>query len=148
MIASVCTYDSEDDNKETVVEPGIVIDQIQPLENDQQVQAVQNLQPLQPEPQLKAGHILDDNIVHNQPIQENQNSPKPLSIPHVGDEILYRKKGNDDWTKAKILSKGGKTSGKNWAYLNIQNEDTDKQSGIDFAKDIEEWHNVNDVDLE
>ena len=71
-----------------------------------------------------------------------------LDIRSVGDEIVYRKKGNDDWTKAKILSKEGKTSGKNWAYLNIQNKDTDKQSGIDFAKDIEEWHNVNDFDLE
>ena len=61
------------------------------------------------------------------------------SIPSVGDSIEYCTKDNHNWVKANVLSKGGKASGKNWAFLNIQEEGKTSPSGLDFVKDIEEW---------
>ncbi|CAC5414014.1 unnamed protein product [Mytilus coruscus] len=53
-------------------------------------------------------------------------------------------KENDTWVKAKVVSKGGKSTGKNWAYLNLQDENEDAQVGIDFGKDVQEWHKAQD----
>ena len=53
---------------------------------------------------------------------------------------MYRIKGSETWKKAKVVSKGGKATGKNWAYLNIQDDDKDTQAGLDFAQDVDEWH--------
>ena len=46
-------------------------------------------------------------------------------IPSVGDQIMYRDKGSASWVKVKVMSRGGKASGKNWANLNIQDENKD-----------------------
>ena len=62
-------------------------------------------------------------------------------IPSVGDQIMYRDKGSASWVKAKVMSRGGKATGKNWAYLNIQDENKDIPLGKDFVKDVDEWHN-------
>ena len=62
-------------------------------------------------------------------------------IPSVGDQIMYRDKGSASWLKAKVMSRGGKATGKNWAYLNIQDENKDIPLGKDFVKDVDEWHN-------
>ncbi|CAG2226054.1 unnamed protein product [Mytilus edulis] len=55
-------------------------------------------------------------------------------------------KENDTWVKAEVVSKGGKSIGKKWAYLNLQDENEDAQVGIDFAKDVQEWRTEQDVD--
>ena len=62
MIPSGCSYDSVDKDKDTVVEPGNVIDQLQHVENDQPFQAEQNLLYIA-QPQLEAEYILNDNIL-------------------------------------------------------------------------------------
>ena len=46
-------------------------------------------------------------------------------ISSVGDQIMYRDKGSASWVKVKVMSQGGKASGKNWANLNIQDENKD-----------------------
>ncbi|CAC5379707.1 unnamed protein product [Mytilus coruscus] len=75
-----------------------------------------------------------------------QKDQQAKDIPHVGDEIVYKSKGNDTWVKAKVMSRGGKTSGKNWAYMNIQDENKDAQFGIDFSKDVEDWRKAENLD--
>ena len=61
------------------------------------------------------------------------------AIPNTGESIEYRVNGSETWVKAKVISRGGKTTGKNWAYLNIQEENKDSPSGMDFKKDVQEW---------
>lgn len=67
---------------------------------------------------------------------------KKCSIPKTGENIEYRANGSDTWVKAKVISKGGKATGKNWAYLNIQEENKETPSGVDFKKDVQEWRVV------
>ena len=81
-------------------------------------------------------------------IQQNAEIVRPKekqNIPSIGENIKYRAKDSDTWVKAKVISKGGKASGKNWAYLNIQDENKDTPSGIDFVKNIEEWQKFEPV---
>ena len=59
---------------------------------------------------------------------------------------MYRSKGSKSWVKAKVISKGGKAKGKNWAYLNVQDEDKDEPSGMDFVKDVQEWRANEEID--
>ena len=42
--------------------------------------------------------------------------------PSIGDSIKYCAEDSDIWFKAEVLGKRGKTSGKNWSYRNIQDE--------------------------
>ncbi|CAC5359188.1 unnamed protein product [Mytilus coruscus] len=62
------------------------------------------------------------------------------------EKTVYKMKENDTWVKAKVVSKGGKSTGKHWAYLNLRDENEDAQVGIDFAKDVQEWRTAQDVD--
>lgn len=55
--------------------------------------------------------------------------PEKFSIPHVGENIEYRINGSETWVKAKVLSIGGKSTGKNWAHLNLQEENKHSPSG-------------------
>ncbi|CAC5410126.1 unnamed protein product [Mytilus coruscus] len=102
------------------------------MQNDDNEQVDQNIAP----------GAAFDNL--EQPVGTKENKTK--DIPHVGDNIVYKMKENDTWVKAKVVSKGGKSTGKNWAYLNLQDENEDAQVGIDFAKDVQEWRTAQDVD--
>ena len=51
-------------------------------------------------------------------------------IPRAQEKIRYRTSDADNWTYAKVISKGGKSSGKNKFYMNILNENTEDMLGI------------------
>ena len=67
-------------------------------------------------------------------------------IPKVGESIEYRASGSDLWVKGKVLSRGGKATGKNWAFLNVQEDNKVDPCGKDFQKDIQEWRVVESID--
>ena len=95
--------------------------------------------------------------VVNVPVEPQQGATKSVTgtgekvkpkikLPKVGENIEYRTKGSDLWVKGKVLSRGGKATGKNWAFLNIQEDNKVDPCGKDFQKDIQEWHVVEDMD--
>ncbi|CAC5411358.1 unnamed protein product [Mytilus coruscus] len=134
-IHQTAIYDSDDDEENNNRNVEQNIEEQEPVQNENDHQ--QNIQL----PQMQN----DDNEHDNeQPVRTKENKTK--DIPHVGENIVYKMKENDTWVKAKVVSKGGKSTGKNWAYLNLQDENEDAQVGIDFAKDVQEWRTAQDVD--
>lgn len=59
-------------------------------------------------------------------------------LPTVGSNIEYILTGSDTTKRAKVVSRAGKATGKNWAYMNIENEDQ-SAACLNFTTDIEGW---------
>ena len=83
-----------------------------------------------------------------QPSQEHQNNneehevqqrrKQSIQIPAVKSKIKYRLQGEDEWTEAEVLGRGGKATGKNKFYVNVLNDQDKQKVGIhldqlDFA---------------
>lgn len=68
-------------------------------------------------------------------------------LPRVGQQIMYLPTGQDKWKKSKIISKGGKATGKNWAYMNVQDQDDEKPKGLNFDSDVAEWKPFEDLKI-
>ena len=66
-----------------------------------------------------------------------QSIKKKITLPKNNQEILYRPKRSDTWIQSTVLSRGGKTTGKNWSYLNIHDKGEDKPKVIFFDRDID-----------
>ena len=88
---------------------------------------------------------------HSERVEDNmsigvqmQTEKSDKSLPKVHDIVEYLPVGSDEWRKAKIVSRGGKATGKNWAYLNILDDGENETKGINFETDIEKWKVVND----
>ncbi|VDI54554.1 Hypothetical predicted protein [Mytilus galloprovincialis] len=146
-IHQTAIYDSDDEEENNNRNVEQNIEEQEPVQNENDHQ--QNIQ--LPQMQNDDNEQVDQNIAPGaafdnleQPVRPKDNKTK--DIPHVGENIVYKMKENDTWVKAKVVSKGGKSTGKNWAYLNLQDENEDAQVGIDFAKDVQEWRTEQDVD--
>ena len=63
------------------------------------------------------------------------------TLPLNEKRVRYKLSGNDDWTMADVIGRGGKATGVNKNYINLQSGD-DKY-GIDWKK-VEEWCPVQD----
>ncbi|CAG2190172.1 unnamed protein product [Mytilus edulis] len=145
-IHQTAIYDSDDEeeNNNRNVEQNIEEQEPVQNENDQQniqLPQMQNDDNEQVEQNIAPGAAFDN---LEQPVRPKDNKTK--DIPHVGENIVNKMKENDTWVKAKVVSKGGKSTGKHWAYLNLQDENEDAQVGIGFAKDVQEWRTEQDVD--
>ncbi|KAG1681910.1 Retrovirus-related Pol polyprotein from transposon RE2 [Nymphon striatum] len=116
-----------------------------PLQNDDEYQ--QYIQPpkIENDENEHQDHA-PEGVVDNSGQIVSQRNQQANNIPHVGDEIVYRTKENDTWVKAKVMSRGGKSTGKNRAYLNVQDENKDAQYGIDFATDVQDWCKAEHLD--
>ena len=73
------------------------------------------------------------NTNRRQSIEENS-SDRSARIPKPQENIRYKLSDEDEWIYAKVVSKGGKSSGKNKFYMNIVNENTDDLLGIHLDK--------------
>ena len=71
-----------------------------------------------------------------------QSIKKKITLPKNNQEILYCPKRSDTWIQSTVLSRGGKTTGKNWSYLNIHDKGEDKPEVIFFDRDIDKWKPV------
>ena len=75
-----------------------------------------------------------------QPAQEHQNNNEEhevqqqrkqnIQIPAVKSKIKYRLQGEDEWTEAEVLGRGGKATGKNKFYVNVLNDQDKQKVGI------------------
>ena len=70
-----------------------------------------------------------------------------MSYPRNNQKIVYRLNGSDYWIESVVLSRGGKATGKNWPYLNVQDKGECQKKGIYFDKDAQEWKSLEDVEL-
>ena len=88
-----------------------------------------------------------------QPLQStNTEQPQPsmqkkIELPRNNQKIVYRLNGSDSWIESVVLSRGGKATGKNWAYLNVQDKGECQKKGIFFDKDVQEWKSLEEVEL-
>ena len=90
---------------------------------------------------VKAGNEIsfDDDIlfeIHIQPTtgtsSSNSNEVTPCKLPKVGDYIKYKLPENEDWIEAKVLSRGGQSTGQNKYYFNIMNNEDQIKLGINL----------------
>ena len=90
---------------------------------------------------MKAGNEVsfDNDIsseIHIQPFtgtsSSNSNEVTSCKLPKVGDYIKYKLPENEDWIEAKILSRGGKSTGQNKYYFNIMNKEDQIKMGINL----------------
>ena len=79
---------------------------------------------------------LPENIsnTNSRQLVEENSSDRSARIPKLQENIRYKLSDEDEWIYAKVVSKGGKSSGKNKFYMNIVNENTDDLLGIHLDK--------------
>lgn len=78
---------------------------------------------------------------NNNQVNRFQNSEllERKDLPEANQHIKYKLKGDSNWNEAKVLSRGGKSTGANKFWLNIQDLKDDKQIGLDWKQNVEEW---------
>ena len=59
-------------------------------------------------------------------------------MPKQSDRIKYKITQDAEWKRARVLSRGGKQTGKNIGWINIQEDDNEAASGIDL-KPVDQW---------
>ena len=55
-------------------------------------------------------------------------------MPKSHERIRYKSEENEEWTYAKVIGKGGKSTGKNKNYVNVRHETDDKMIGVHLDK--------------
>jgi transposase InsO family protein len=95
------------------------------------------------------GEMLDPVHVDVQPVASGSvpsvRVTEKKDLPQNNDNIVYRTYGSDTWIKSVVLHRGGKSTGQNWAYLNVHDSGEELPKGIDFVKDVEEWKLVDET---
>ena len=78
--------------------------------------------------------------------QQEPEAPKSLSkrsqskstrskiVPTISERIKYRLPESEEWTHAKIISKGGKSTGKNKYYVNVMHDKDQQKFGVHLDK--------------
>ena len=85
-----------------------------------------------------------DEIVENVEARRRGRKPKKTKpvqtlLPPINSTITYQLKGDEDRKVGKITSRAGKATGGNRFCLNILDIESNRESCIDFEKQIENW---------
>ena len=75
---------------------------------------------------------------HSQKVQGSQKN-KSVLLPRPNDVVSYIPVGEETWHKAVIISKAGKSTGRNKFYLNIKDYDEDRPKCIDWENGVKTW---------
>ena len=62
-----------------------------------------------------------------------------VELPAVNSTVKFKTEENDLWHTAKILSKGGKSVGRNKYYLNIKVDGEEEPKGVFWDKHVDVW---------
>ena len=62
-------------------------------------------------------------------------------LPTLKSSVLAKSVGSSDWRQLRVISRGGKASGKYAKWLNVLDEDTQQTECVNWD-DIEEWKDV------
>ena len=76
----------------------------------------------------------------NSPEENSENSISNVNLPKKGDIIQYIPVNEENWRKATILGRAGKSTGIKKYWLNIQHiDDDDKSFSIDWKNGVKDW---------
>ena len=64
-------------------------------------------------------------------------------VPSLGSEVNYEDPDRNEWRKAMILSRAGKSSGMNKYWFNIKDLEDGSMKSVDF-ENITSWKNLNE----
>ena len=64
-------------------------------------------------------------------------------VPSLGSEVTYEDPDRNEWRKAIILSRAGKSSGMNKYWFNIKDLEDGSMKSVDF-ENINSWKNLNE----
>ncbi|PIK34738.1 hypothetical protein BSL78_28434 [Apostichopus japonicus] len=78
----------------------------------------------------------EQELPENQPQQQAnpENTITKIDIPNVNTKIKYGLQEDDEWTQATVMGKGGKATGRNKHYVNVQREEDEQKVGIHLDK--------------
>ncbi len=62
-----------------------------------------------------------------------------LDLPKVKMNIKYLPAGSEDWRVSTIISRGGKANGRNRAWFNVRDENTQEIKSINFDTGVTAW---------
>ena len=86
----------------------------------------------------------DVNLQNNVENEDNASPPTPrihISLPKVKDVIKYKLNDNDDWIEANVISRGGKSTGKNRAWFNVLDKGSIELKSVNFES-VAQWQPV------
>lgn len=63
-----------------------------------------------------------------------------IKLPNVKQVVEYKTVGSENWKRCRILSRGGKASGKNRNFLNVKDVDDNTEQCIDWQNSVEAWN--------
>ena len=78
---------------------------------------------------------------------EGEDCIKSDVLPKINSTVKFKTKENGGWQKANILSKGGKSGGKNEFYLNIKVQGEDKPKGVFWNRYVDIWKEDTDEEF-
>ena len=92
------------------------------------------------------------NLSLNKEITESENSDNetdniinPIKLtgllPKINSKIVYHNPETQSWNEALVLSRAGKSTGRNRTWLNTKNLGDDYHQSVDFSS-IKDWQNV------
>lgn len=67
------------------------------------------------------------------PVASSDKLPKPGSV------VIYKTTSSPEWKVAKIVSRGGKASGRHWHFLNVSPVGEDNVTHVSFRDDVQQW---------
>ena len=65
-----------------------------------------------------------------------------IIMPRIKSTVRYKPKEGNSWKTAKILSRGGKVSGRYKDFLNIEDGDTNEKDCINWKEDVDMWNPI------
>ena len=139
----------QDELRKQVVQPAIDTEQLRKQVVQPAIETKQSAESNKQQDELRKQVVqpaIDSTASSGSNLQSSsqQSIKKKITLPKNNQEILYHPKGSDTWIQSNVLSRGGKTTGKNWSYLNIHDKGEDQPKGIFFDRDIDEWKPVED----
>ncbi|XP_057310466.1 uncharacterized protein LOC130648431 [Hydractinia symbiolongicarpus] len=109
-----------------------------------------NATPVQQEQRNRSEH--EENVLDVPEAEMNLEGEQQVSVrkehdfPKVNDHVEVKMKDVPEWFSAKVISRGGKATGKYSSWYNIRKEGTNDEMCLDF-KDVEDWKKVESVNV-
>ena len=90
------------------------------------------------------GSISDEVLIDDQPdVVDLRNGSE---LPLVNSTVRFKTKDGDDWHTATILSRGGKSGGRNKSYLNVHVEGEELPKGVHWDQHVDVWKSIDSVE--
>ncbi len=81
----------------------------------------------------------------NEPSNEQTAVNNTRVLPKVTDRLKYMLKDHEEWITAKVISRGGKATGKNRGWFNVKENDSDDIKAVNFETDVIQWEKLSDI---